>query len=231
MPVLIAAAAPDLDIVYALATLLRADGGEVRCYLEEDDHELRQIGCKIAVGDLDDAFRLDAALTNVHTFVPIFADIFTIIGNPPLFRGFAKAAAEALAASQIEQVILPISGLVPEANEVTSVVQDAVKMLSEAGVPACVIRTGLITGPDRPSASLRYRVGANVVPIDLLASVLKEADDREGTHGSWELGGAPEPDRPPEDQPFDNPNLQAWLDVLIDLPPLGNSAQQQFLGS
>ncbi len=78
MPVLIAARSADLDLVRPLARLLRSGGGEVRCYLDTDDHELRDLGCKIAVGALDDAYNLEAALTRVHTFIPLLPDPFDI---------------------------------------------------------------------------------------------------------------------------------------------------------
>ena len=99
MPVLIAARSADLDLVRPLARLLRSDGGEVRCYLDTDDHELRDLGCKIAVGALDDAYKLEAALTNVHTFVLLLADPFDVRTPEDLgqLRDMGLASAEAAA--------------------------------------------------------------------------------------------------------------------------------------
>ncbi len=59
----------------AVVRTLRRRGGEVRAYLDaevagdSDAAELRALGCKVALGEVDDEGRLETALEQVHTVV------------------------------------------------------------------------------------------------------------------------------------------------------------------
>lgn len=201
MPVLIAAASDDFGIVVPLARRLREDGGEVRCYLPEDDGELRHIGCKIAVGHPLDEMNLEASLTNVHTFVPVLPEIAGIDDQETLelVLAYGRAAARAAGDSSIEQTILCVPA-VPEAHPVGRVFAEIVADFMAACRPVCLVRTGLVWRGDGPlAAGMRALDGAlppgseeslvSAVALDDLVALLAEIDDREGTHGAWDFGG------------------------------------------
>lgn len=157
MPVLIAARQDALDLVVALAEILRSDGGEVRCYLEEDSHELRTLGCKIAVGRLDDPETIAGALTNAHTLVGLLqgADISGLMPR----SDFAKALSAALAETPVEQVI----ALTSEDDDIVG------DLLAPGRAALCVLRV-----PD----------DANEAG---LAGLIAAIDDREETKGIWTI--------------------------------------------
>ena len=198
MPVLIAGFERDLDIIRPLAEALRAEGGEVRCYLEDDDHELRSFGCKIAVGRLDDADTLTAALTNVHTFVPMLSDVATFTGHVTIERldGFVKAIEVAIAESDISQCIAPISGVA--AGALAEILEHACDAVRGASFPACLIKTGFITGDERP-LSIAVAEGSDpaaslaVSSVETLVATIVAADDLEELEGELTLGGMPVP--------------------------------------
>ena len=200
MPVLIAAASDDFGLVVPLARRLREDGGEVRCYLPEDDGELRHIGCKIAVGHPLDELNLEASLTNVHTFVPVLPEI-AAIDDPQtleLVLAYGHAAARAAADSSIEQTILSVPA-VPVAHPVGRALEGIADAFVTQCRPVCVVRTGLVWRSDGPlAAGMRALDGAlpgpeqpviSVVTRDDLVALLAEIDDREDTHGTWDFGG------------------------------------------
>jgi hypothetical protein len=205
VPVLIAARSADLDLVRPLAHLLRSDGGEVRCYLDTDDRELRDLGCKIAVGALDDAYNLEAALTRVHTFIPLLPDPFDIHDPDGIadLRAAGLAAAEAAAGAGIAQTILPIPVL-PGIHPLTATFAEVEKAF-EAGVhPLCRLRMGYLWGDERPlpallsaarhhDIELPENVCLTVLGVDAWAAAVAAADDRENLDGTWELGGEIEP--------------------------------------
>lgn len=169
MPVLIAAHSSDLDTVRRVAELLREQGGEVRCYLEEDDHELRNIGCKLAVGALDDPWNLQGALINVHTFMPMFPDASNIERHLPEFQGYATAVKAAAVDSGVAQTILALAKASGGVDPTSALVRDLEESFVGKIEPVCVVRVG-------PGIS-----------IDELAETLVEADDREQITGIWEV--------------------------------------------
>lgn len=182
MPVLIAAQKADVDIVRAVASRLRAAGGEVRCYLDDDDYELREMGCKIAVGLLDDAYNLSGALTNVHTFLALMPDALTW-PDPVFVEQVGSAWASAAAEADIEQTILSVSCLEDAFRSVSALFQQSCE-------PLAVILTRLVVGPERP---LKKGMGSTVDAVDIeqLSEVLAAADDREVLSGRWGLDGWP----------------------------------------
>jgi hypothetical protein len=195
MPVLIAGFERDLDIIRPLAERLRADGGEVRCYLEDDDYELRSLGCKIAVGNLEDPDMLTAALTNVHTFMPVLADAATFVASVPLERlsGFANSIEGAVAEADLSQCIAPVSGV--GAGQLAEALDRVARVIRLAMFPACVIRTGLISGPDRPIAASAVVASdepgqtVHLTSVETLVTTLAAADDLESLEGELTLGG------------------------------------------
>lgn len=194
MPVLISADRLELDLVRPLARRLVQDGGEVRCYLEEDDHELRQEGCKVAVGDLTDEDTLEAALTNVHTFIPILPDPAVLLEDKDLviLEEIGLAAAGAAERSGINQTILSIPGLAA-ASELGAVYRKIRERFEDRVNPLCLITTGMLWGDSRPFrgavGSLHHDQEVDVVHADEFVQVLAAADDREDLNGAWELAG------------------------------------------
>jgi hypothetical protein len=244
VPVLIATASDDLGIVVPLARRLREDGGEVRCYLPQDDGELRHLGCKMAVGHPLDEMNLEASLTNVHTFVPILPDIAGIddAETLDLVAAYGRVAARAAGDSSIEQTILALPA-VPESHPVGRAFAEIAAEFMAASRPVCVIRTGLVWRGDGPLAAgmrafedtlppaLEGSV-VSVVALDDLVSLLAEVDDREDTHGTWEFGGqiAPLADLRRLDWGTGPPvPLGPWMqDLLASDLVAGASAEKEF---
>lgn len=197
MPVLIAAGPDRIDLARLVARKLRQDSGEVRCYLEDPDHELSDLGCKIAVGSLDDALTLEGALTGVHTFIPLPPDPAVIRDAEDAERIRAGGLAAASASPGVEQLIFPAPSLSSPRGGLGGVFAEVVAELERTRRPLCVIRHGLVwsgalkavlrSGAERifPEASTTASV---VLPEDL-AAVLAAADDHEGLRGTWDLGG------------------------------------------
>lgn len=225
MPVLITAVNRDLDIVIPLAAKLLTGGGEVRCYLEYDDHELRTMGCKIAVGDLDDAYTMGAALTNVHTFIPLLADPLSFTDASDQLTSFGAAAAEAAADAGLGQTILAISVAGGKGNAIFDAMREIEEAFLSSVKPLCVLKTGFIAGADRPlrlagSSDPGKKVSA-VEVVDLVAAIAA-ADDRERIDGVWELAGQPLAVSPQE-------NGDSTVSGLFASPlVLGNSAADEF---
>ena len=197
MPVLILAGPGELPIVRGLAEKLREEGGEVRCYLEDDDHDLRNIGCKIAVGSLDDELNIEGALFNVHTFIPLLPD--------PLSIGHVSGAAElervglaivgSAAEANIEQTILPLSGISRTGGPIGSAYAKVGEAFSEVVSPLCTLITGLLWGDEQvlPAVIGELDPGDDrqlpILSSEDLISALAAADDLENLEGTWELGG------------------------------------------
>lgn len=67
MPVLVVGGATPFG--HRLIEALLATGGQVRAYLQAPDEELRANGVHVAVGNIDDVERLEAACAQVHTLI------------------------------------------------------------------------------------------------------------------------------------------------------------------
>lgn len=200
MPVLILAPPGEIAVAHALAQRLLEGGGEVRCYLEEDDHELRNLGCHLAVGPLDDEMNLEGALFNCHTFMPLLPDPFTVNeAQTEYLPQLGARMANAAAASNIEQTILALPVIArsegPVGNAYRAVRESFEKKLN----PLCLIEIGFLWGDDRPMHQALTQQAVARVPIQRRVSTLKvedlvrglvAADDRENLHGSWEMGGS-----------------------------------------
>lgn len=190
MPVLMTAHPRDLDIVRAIAEGLAEGGGEIRCYLEDDDHLLRNIGCKIAVGRLDDAETLAAALTNVHTFLALAPDPLSFDEDEAESLGATLGAwAEAARDAEVAQNTMVLGAALPADDPIAGMMASAPSRF--AGVsPLCVIECGLLVGDERP-LSVPGEAQARVVPLGDLVRVIQQVDDRESSHGFVRLAGQP----------------------------------------
>lgn len=198
MPVLLFAAQTELDLVRPLAARLRTDGGEVRCYLEEDDYDLRALGCKIAVGELDDAVTLEGALTGVHTFIPILPDWGGVRGEEELDRVWkiSECASETAAATPVEQTILPLTDLPGVEGWFGEWFRKIQELFVSRVHPLLILKTAFLWGPERPLAKA-VRKGAedagphilSVIDVEEWVSAVAAADDLENIHGIRELKG------------------------------------------
>lgn len=199
MPVMIVCGPAELDLARPLAARLREDGGEVRCYLEDDDWELKETGCKIAVGDLTDDMNLEGALYNAHTFVPLLPDPVSVrtAAEAELIAHLARIWSKAAARSNIEQTVLAIPAM-GGGGSVGEAFREAEVSFRKAVSPLCTLRTGLLWGPERPLPRVLRGWGdaapqegkVSVLSIEDLVSLVAAADDREHLDGTWEFGGA-----------------------------------------
>lgn len=199
MPVLILGGNEDLDIIRPLAEKLVADGGEVRCYLEEDDYELRSIGCKIAVGPLNDEMNVQGALTGVHTFIPILPDPLHLENEPSLHKlvDSARVWASTVEAASIEQTILALPGLREVEGPLGRVFGRTEEEFGSRCRPLTILRTGLWWGEERPllpavrwlSEEGEADAKISTLRIDSLVGALAAIDDLEQADGIWDLGG------------------------------------------
>jgi hypothetical protein len=202
MPVLIFGGIEDVDLFLPLATKLRDDGSEVRCYLDDDSYELRNIGCKIAVGRLDDETNLEGALTNVHTFIPFLRDPVRVAdGNAAEeVLEIARSVVGGAEGARIPQTIVPLPAFDEVDGEVPKAYAAAKEEFLNRVSPLCVIRTGFVWGPERPFTGMIPAIpgdeidrGTSVTRVEDLASVLASADDREQIEGIWDFASAPVP--------------------------------------
>ena len=147
MPVLVAPA--DTPLGVALVHALRADGAEVRAWATGDGDvgALRAAGAFVAVGDLDDEGRLDAAMTDAHTVIALHAH--------PLVRDAAHLDADLrallTAAEKAEVSRLVVRGVPRPAEgddplrQVCLGVEDALEAMA---LTTMVVRTSLVDAPD-----------------------------------------------------------------------------------
>lgn len=190
MPVLITAHPRDLDIVRSLASRLVQDGGEVRCYLEYEDHELRSIGCKIAVGSLEDSYTLASALTNVHTFVALAPDPLSFSDTEAIsLAANLKAWGEAAREAKVAQNILVVSGLDVGSDDVCAAMREAELRFADVD-PLCMVRCSLLVGEERPLQGALKTSDGMAVTVGELVKVIAAIDDSESTHEALVLAGS-----------------------------------------
>lgn len=143
MPVLVAPA--DTPVGVPLVRALRADGAEVRAYATGggDVPALRAAGAFVAVGDLDDEGRLDAAMTDAHTVIGLHADPLV-----PDARGLDDHLRVLLTAARKAEVQRLVVRSVPRVRNgddplrrVCAAVEDA---LVELPMPTVAVRTSLV---------------------------------------------------------------------------------------
>lgn len=195
MPVLIAAGTTELELVRPLAFRLLEDGGEVRCYLEEDDHELRQEGCKVAVGDLTDDVTLEGALTNVHTFIPLLPDPAVIVDeySVEILQRIGLTWVSAASRSNIEQTLLTIPSISQSETVIGRAYSEIERAFREVCDPLCILVTGWLWGEERPIRNFKFS-NIEVTNVRDLVMALVAADNLERIEGVVELGGASVPE-------------------------------------
>lgn len=242
MPVLILAGIEDIDIVRPLAARLLEGGGEVRCYLDDDDYQLRNMGCKLAVGSLVDEMNLEGALTNVHTFIPLFTDPVRLTAQSDLdaLVDLGRRASRAASSAGIVQTILPVPAVIGTGNplgESFSLLENEFRATLR---PLCVFRIGLYWGPKRPLMAVlrgldpgQFRgAQVGVVRIEDSVSLVSAADDREALDGVWEFGGRPHPiEKLISAAAAAGPasELSPWMREIISSARIaGSSAEQEF---
>ena len=143
MPVLVAPA--DTTVGVSLVQSLRADGAEVRAYATGagDVPTLRAAGAFVAVGDLDDEGRLDAAMTDAHTAIALHAD--PLAPDAGVLDGHLRVLLTAARKAEVQRLVVrsvprPEDGGDP-LRRVCAAVERA---LVELPVPTVAVRTSLV---------------------------------------------------------------------------------------
>lgn len=179
MPVLVTGAEAGLGRLTARALL--GAGGEVRVYLDSEvvgDDEaaaFRAMGCKTAIGEIDDEGRLEAALEQVHTVVHCWGGPLT----PPEeeLDGVAGVLSAALGAG-CRRIIWP-SHLGADGPGDVAYLQacaDAEELLADSTLESIVVRRALTYGPDDELTRRLAADGGRSVRQDALQAPLL-ADD------------------------------------------------------
>lgn len=147
MPVLVTAADSTLGVL-AVRRLL-AEGGEVRAYCRGSGPvaELRAAGAIVAVGDLDDEGRLEAAMAQVHTVLHLAGGLLSPSAEQVAFEADVVTTA-AVQAGVRRLICLSLPGADPAADEPLRRAKGmAEAALRSAAVPTVVVRTSLVDGP------------------------------------------------------------------------------------
>ncbi len=135
MPVIVVGA--DTQIGRAIISHLVAPGREVRAFVSDPDaaSELKQLGVKVAFGDVSDDGHLEAACTNV--FCVVFVGEAALDGRERSFRPDPKSLhlgwAEAAASAHVKRVVWvgvedppPVAGVETAVVEVQNATDDEV---------------------------------------------------------------------------------------------------------
>lgn len=205
MPVLVTDA--DAPVGAAIVRRLLLDGGEVRAYCTGDGPaapSLRQAGAHVAIGDLDDEGRLDAAMAQVHTVVhavdPVLAPSLGLVA-----RAGRSAVAAAAAAGVRRLILLSLVGAAADAEDPLRRAMATIEVAAAgAEPPSVVLRCSLIDHPVLREALASVRLdpadlGRVVAPvaIDDLAEVVTAFDAARGTarrgHAVFAVCGRPWP--------------------------------------
>ena len=143
MPVLVAPA--DTPVGVPLVQALREDGAEVRAYATGDGDvpSLRAAGAFVAVGDLDDEGRLDAAMTDAHTVIALHAD--PLVPDARVLDDHLRVLLTAARKAEVQRVVVRSVPRAPDGNDPLRRVCAAVEhALAELAVPTMAVRTSLV---------------------------------------------------------------------------------------
>lgn len=188
---------------------LRRDGSsEVRAYLDatvgtdDDARALREQGCKVAVGDLDDEGLLETALTGAHTVVDVGAGPLADPGEQ--LDGVATTVSAAIGAG-CRRLVWVTELADPRGNAYLEALADAEEMIADAPLETVVFRCGLRYGRDDEltralcAADLSGADASTMhapLALDDLGDALAAADRQRGTqadlHVAVELVGPDE---------------------------------------
>ena len=183
----------------AAVRALRRTGGEVRVYLDAevagDAEDFRRLGCKTAVGTLDDEGRLELALEQVHTVVHCWGGPLTAPDDE--LDGLAGVLSAALGAGCRRLVWASHLGADdPGGVAYLQACADAEALLADATLESIVVRRALTYGPGdeltrRLAAGAAVRPEACHAPLAVadLAAALAQADalDRSATRNDLAL--------------------------------------------
>lgn len=173
MPVLVAPA--DTPLGVALVRALRDLGAEVRAYATGagDIGALRTAGAFVAVGDLDDEGRLDAAMTDAHTVIGLHAD--PLAADAELvdrqLQVFLTAASKAEVA---RLVVRSMPRAFEGADPLRAVCASIERALEELPLPTVAVRTSLVDTPAMRDAVVS--LGASRVDPDVEVAALHPDD-------------------------------------------------------
>ncbi len=178
MPVLVTAA--DTPFGERLVGRLLAQGGEVRAYCTGggDVAAIRSAGAFVAVGDLDDEGRLEAAMTDAHTVV--HWQVGPLASSAEVLRRDAGVVVRAAANAGVQRLIVRSVAGAGGADPLRAVAGEIEGALRMAPVPSVVLRPSLVDtsglrdalASARLHPEMRETVVAPVREEDLVAVVV-----------------------------------------------------------
>ena len=197
----------------AAAARLRAAGGEVRAFVDlervprPDPEPLRRLGCKVALGALDDEGHLESAMEQVHTVLHLAG---SLVDDPDdLVERAATVVSAAIGAGVRRLVALSWLGADrPDGAAHLEACAEVEGLVAAAPLEGVVVRRGLTYGLDEPlvealaaQASAAELAGADQWPLwagDLADVVVACDRERVGTDAELHLVVATAgPDRVP----------------------------------
>lgn len=147
MPVLVTAADSPLGV--RTVTRLLEEGGEVRAYCRGTGPvaQLRAAGAIVAVGDLDDEGRLEAAMAQAHTVLHLAGGLLSASAEEVAFEADVVTTAAAQAGVR-RLVALSLPGADVSATEPLRRAKGMTEAsLRAAALPSVVLRTSLVDAP------------------------------------------------------------------------------------
>ena len=200
MPVLVTAS--ESATGRATVRALRRGGGEVRAWLDaeaatdDDAAAMRSLGCKVAVGTIDDEAHLELALEQVHTVVHLGG---SPLDEPETVLDDAAGVLSAAISAHCRRLVWPshLGAADPRGNAYLEVCAEVEELLAEAPLETVVLRRALTYGPGdaltallvsgAPTEAMGARTSARHEPlyVDDLAGAVVSADamDRGGRQG------------------------------------------------
>lgn len=173
MPVLVAPADTPLGVAFVQS--LRGLGAEVRAYATGAGNvgALRAAGAYVAVGDLDDEGRLDAAMTDAHTVVALHADPLANDAEvlDAHLRVFLTAARKAEVARLVVRSVPRASGSADPLRAVCASIERALESLP---LPTVAVRTSLVDTPALRDAAVS--LGTSRIDTDVQVATLHPDD-------------------------------------------------------
>lgn len=170
MPVLVVPA--DTALGVPLVEALRRDGAEVRAYATGagDVRALRAVGAFVAVGDLDDEGRLDAAMTDAHTVVALHADPL-VASEDALATHLHVALTAAHKAGVARLVVRSVPGADVGEDPLRRACASVEERLADLPLPTVVVRTSLVD-----TTALRDALASQPPPEDVDVGPLAVGD-------------------------------------------------------